>query len=183
MIAIEGFAHKSATKLYNAIQKARETELKRFIYASGIPRIGRSASADIANACGSLEGFQEDIEKGLPITRNIEGIGEIMVQNILQYRHLLDHLRNYVTPKKQEKALKATVGEVYTFVITGTLSEARSYYENLLINAGHKVSGSVSKKTNYLLAGENVGATKLNKAQQLGVKIIGKSELTDLLSM
>lgn len=176
---LPGFAGRSAMKLYKAIQNSRQTELKRFLYALGIMQVGRKASEDIAATLGSYEEIFDDINKGCPRISQIEGIGPTIVNALISNQVLLPALRKWVEPVAAQK--KKIIDKVLTIVITGTLSQPRSYYDNLIKSAGHKVSGSVSKKTDAVLCGEDSGS-KLTKAQELGVRVINESELEELIN-
>lgn len=165
IIKLPGFAKKSADNLYKAIQGARNIDLKRFLYAAGIPMVGRSATEDIANVFGSYPDILEDMRNGYTKMKAIEGIGPILIDNMKEYGFLWVELKKYVTPINKEKI--STPDKVLTFVITGTLEKPRSYYENMIKKVGHKISGSLSKVTNYLLAGQEAGS-KLSKAIELG---------------
>ncbi|WP_018703603.1 NAD-dependent DNA ligase LigA [Anaeromusa acidaminophila] len=175
---LPGFAEKSAAKLFTAIQNARRTELKRFLYAGGIVGIGRSISNDVAGNLGTFEAIMEDIEQGCKRIAAIPGVGPVAVQALLDNKQMLIKMREKIEPATAEKIISNE--NALTFVITGTLTRPRSYYEEQIKKAGHKVSGSVSKKTSYLLAGEDSGS-KLIKAQELGVSIVKESELESLL--
>lgn len=180
--ALGGFAKRSASKLYKNIQNTRETSLKQFIYAAGIPNIGRSASEDIAKKFGDLDSFLSDIENDCEEFSKIDGVGATLVDNVKNNKHLLIKLREKVTPKSEEIKQTATPEQQFTFVITGKFDQPRKHYEALIKDAGHKVSGSVSKKTDYVFAGEAAGS-KLTKAQDLGIAIITtEDELLSLLN-
>lgn len=177
--SLDGFAEKSATKLYNNIQKARETTLKQFIYAAGIPNIGRTASEELANTFGSYDELIKDVkENNCQRISEINGFGHVLIDSIKRHSHLLIKLREKVTPKNV--GAKRNQNQL-TFVITGTLPNPRKYYEDLIKNAGHKIYSSVSKNTNYVLVGENPGS-KLSKAQELGIPILrSEEELKEVL--
>lgn len=175
---LPGFAVRSAEKLYNAIQGSRKAELKRFIYALGIMSVGRSVSEDIATTLGSYEAVFEDIVKGCPRISKIEGIGPVVIDALKKNIDLFARLRAWVEPT--ETQMKKVVDKVLTIVITGTLEHPRSYYENIIKAAGHKVSGSVSKKTDSILAGEEAGS-KLTKAEELGIRIIKSEKELEML--
>lgn len=174
VLDLPGYGEKSADNLYNAIQSARKVGLKEFIYSAGIPHVGRSVSEIISNHFKSFDAFWEDIENGCPKTLQLQDCGPILVGNIIQFRHLLSKLRAKIEPIAVEGD-KVQQKQALTFVITGSFANPRKHYEKIIKNAGHKVSGSVSSKTNYLFAGENAGG-KLAKAQKLGVAIINSEE-------
>lgn len=171
IVKLPGFAKKSAENLYSAIQKARAVDLNKFLYAAGIPMVGRSVTRDIANTFGSYQAFISDMISDFKVTKTIEGIGPILIDNMKRYGHLWTELSAYVVPREATRI--ETPDVVLIFVITGTLEKPRSYYENIIRSAGHKLSGSVSKATSYVLVGEDAGS-KLEKAMSLGFDKGGK---------
>jgi DNA ligase (NAD+) len=178
---LEGFARPSALKLYNAIQSRRKVDFARFLYAGGVPLVGESTSNDIANEFLSYDNMLRDIRNGCIRLRAIPSIGHKIVQSILENGGLWANLRKYVEPIDTKKVKK--VDKQLTFVITGTLPEKRPYYEALIKEAGHKASGSVSKKTDYLLLGKNAGGKK-EDADACGTKIITtEEELREILGI
>lgn len=167
---LPGFAERSATKLYNNIQKARTTSFKQFIYAAGLPTVGRSVSEDLAQTFKTIDALMADIVSGAKRTATIDGIGETLLTNLKTHVHLLQSLLSYVTPKDVVSS-GVTVEQQLTFVVTGKFDQPRKYFEQLIKDAGHKVSGSVSKNTDYLLAGEKAGSKKV-KAETLNIPIL-----------
>ena len=180
IVALPGFAARSGKKLHGAIQAARSVELKKFLYAVGIMSVGRSVSDDISSTLGSYEAIIEDIKAGCQVIKKIDGVGPVVIDALTSNVHLFERLREYVTPA--EAAKKKVADAIHTFVITGALSQPRSYYENLIKSAGHKCSGSVSKKTSYLVCNEDeIGSSKMAKATELGIPIVSEEQLKDLL--
>lgn len=170
LIQLPGFAERSGTKLYNNIQKSRTTSLKQFIYASGIPTVGRSVSEDLAQTFKTLPDLIMEIEAGAENIAAIDGIGHTLLENLKAHVHLLRLLNEYVTPEAVVTQT-VTVEKQLSFVVTGKFEQPRKYYEQLIKDAGHKVSGSVSKNTDYLLAGEKAGSKKA-KAEALNIPIL-----------
>lgn len=183
---LPGFAEISAKKLHSAIQQAKLVNFNRFIASACVPEIGRHAGRDIAEKFNSLESFLEDIRNGCPVTRTIEGIGDVMVQNLIAYIDNLEDLAEHVSitvPVVVHADTLRIVKKQLTFVITGTLTKPRSYFEDMIRNAGHKVSGSVSKKTDYLVCNEDkIGSSKMTKATKLGIPVVSEEQLKDLLN-
>lgn len=178
---LPGFAEKSALKMSNAIYEARNPEFKNFLYAAGVPGVGRSVSEDIANTFGTIEAFIEDAQSGYKKTKTIEGIGQTIIDNMNRYDYFWGELLQYVKPKPAN--IVAKPDHQLTFVITGSFEQPRSYYENLIKGAGHKASGSVSKKTDYVMIGEDAGS-KADKARELSLKIItSEAELREALGL
>lgn len=183
ILKLEGFAPVSAKKLYDNIQKAKDTELKRFIYASNIPLIGRSASEAMANTLLNLDTLVEEIND-FSKTSQIPDFGPKMINSLKTYGQLHFGIlyEAGVRPRDVETVVKKAENQL-TFVITGSFDIPRKEIETMIKNAGHKTSGSVSKKTSYLLAspGEE-STTKYKKAQELGINIIHTlNELEELL--
>lgn len=186
IIQLPGFAEQSATKLANAIKGSLQPNLKNFIVAANIPLIGKSASEDIANEIRTLEKLIEEVHNDYKAILAIDGIGPKMVNNLKEFGSLrFGQLWDAgVRPKDVETVVnKKSTDEIKTFVITGSFDISRKEIEAMIKGAGHKTSGSVSRKTNYLLAspGEE-GTTKYAKAKELGTTIINTiEELTALL--
>lgn len=177
---LEGFKDKKIQNLLNAIAATRGVELWRFINALGIEHIGEGASKKLANNFG-IEFYQKTYEDFIAL----DGFGEEMAAslnefcrvNIQRLLRLLELISPVCTTQSSAQDSKFS-GK--TFVITGTLSKAREEYKELLESLGAKVSGSISKKTDFLLCGENAGS-KLAKAQELGIKIVSEEEINAML--
>lgn len=178
---LEGFADKSATKLYDAIQSRRTVPFARFLMAGGVPMVGKSTSEDIAKVFTDYEDLRADIISGGNKLESIPGIGARTVISIQKHYKLWEELSTVLSIESAKPIKK--VNKQLTFVVTGTLPKKRKYYEDLIKNEGHKVSGSVSKMTSYLLAGEKAGS-KLTKAQECGTPIITtEEELLEILGL
>lgn len=167
--SLDGFAEPSAKKLYNSIQTARNTTLAKFIASCGIPLVNIGKAEDIAKHYDSYESLIKDIENQGSILKNIEGVGSKIRNSITEYKFNLVSLSKWVTVSTGQATKK--VDKQLTFVITGTLEHSREHYEKLIKDAGHKVTGSVSKKTDYVLVGDKAGS-KLDKATELGIPIL-----------
>lgn len=183
ILKLPGFAPVSAKKLYDNIQKAKDTDLKRFIYAANIPLIGKSASEAMANELLTVEALADEIGT-FERTSKIADFGPKMINSLKQYGqwHFGALWDAGVRPKAVEKQIKKAVNQL-TIVITGAFDIPRKEIEKMIKDAGHKTSGSVSKKTSYLLAspGEE-GTTKYSAARTLNIPIINKiEELKELL--
>lgn len=183
ILSLEGFKDKSAKKLYDAIQKAKTNmPLDRFILAAGIPMIGKRMSRLIANKFGNFNSLISSLylEEKKEDFLSIDTVGEEIYRYLKENSHELTALQKYVQIK-DVSVKTVSIEKQYTFVITGTLSNPRDYYKEMIESHGHKVTGSVSKKTDYLLCGENAGSKK-TKAESLGIKIITESELNKILN-
>lgn len=181
--ALEGWGKSSATKLIAAVQGAKKPDLHRFIYALGIPGVGESTAKALAKFFKTWAYFTHANEAAL---LSIPDLGPITASNILEF--CLDEgnaeecsvLSRLLEPKEAAQVEGTTRIAGMAFVITGTLSKPREEFKAVIEAAGGKVSGSVSKKTNYLLAGADAG-TKLEKAQELGVIILDEASFSALL--
>ena len=185
-LSLSGFKERKATKTYNAIHGAiGNVEAYRLLNAIDIPLIGESASKKI------IEAFGEKVFH--PITEPIsyeeilavEDIGEESAKEFTEFMtknsEKVEELFNIVKPVFKENEVLGNSLEGKKFVITGTLSESRNYFKDLIEKHKGKVSGSVSKSTDYLLAGENAGS-KAEKAEKLGIPILSEEEFMAMIS-
>jgi DNA ligase (NAD+) len=186
-LQLERMAQKSAENAYKAIQESKTRPLQRLIYALGISHVGQETALLLARAFGSLDALRDAT---LDALKTVEGIGGIVAESITVFfadeenQRLLDELKQYGLNMQGDSGSSTINGRFVgqTFVLTGTLPTLSRQEATELIQAeGGKVSSSVSKKTHYVLAGEEAGS-KLEKAQNLGVRIISESELRELLS-
>ncbi len=184
VISLEGFADKSTHKLLNAIEGACTPELYRLIYGLGIRHVGETTAKLLAQKFKSLKALARATEEDL---LQVDGIGKELVISIQEYfsdeehQDALAQLLAKVSPiePKASTAKQTLAGKV--LVITGTLpSLSRSDATRMIEDHGGKVSSSVSKKTDYLLAGEEAGS-KLDKAKELGVRVITEQEFQGLI--
>ncbi len=186
----EGWGPQSATKLFNAIAARRDIALDRFIFALGIRHVGETTAKLLARFYGSIENFRAamlEAAKGRDSEAfkeldNIEGIGEVVAQAIADFFaephnvRVVAELLKEVSPQPLEAVNSSTVVSGKTVVFTGTLTlmtrgEAKAQAERL----GAKVAGSVSKNTDYVVAGADAGS-KLAKARELGVNVLAEEE-------
>ncbi len=174
-MTIDLIKEKSADNLYSAIQASKNPSMTKFLTALSIKFIGKETADLIANEFPSLENIMNASYEELI---KIDGIGEKAAQSIIDYfkdennKIILNKLSEYgVKPKGSAFEKTSDKLEGKTFVITGTLSMPRTVFEEKIKKAGGKVSSSVSKKTSYVLAGENPGS-KFDKATALGVIIL-----------
>jgi DNA ligase (NAD+) len=174
---------KSADNLVKAIDASRTQKLERVVFALGIRHIGEHAARVLTQALGSLSAIVSADEEELVA---LDGIGPEMAASA---RAFFDDEANIALIKDlEEVGLRPTVAALSaagslsgsTFVITGTLSTPRNRIKNLIQDAGGTVASSISKKTNYLVAGEAAGS-KLKKAEELGVTIIDEEQLRSML--
>ncbi len=176
---------KSAQNLIDSIEKSKTRELHRFVYALGIRHIGVKIAKVLCEHFGSMEAILNAKVEDL---LSIEGFGEVMAQGAFTYfsldntHALIDEFRSLgVQMKGEQKQLASAIFEGKIFVLTGTLpTMTRSDASALIEQNGGKTSSSVSKKTSYVLAGEDAGS-KLIKAQTLGVTVISEEQLLSMI--
>ena len=188
IIKTEGFGEKSFERLQGFVEKSRETTLNRFIAGMGIPMVGRSAGRIISGYFGGdPDRFFEAIEEGFDFTI-LEGFGETMNENIQKWyadkeaEELWRPLLKQIKFKKEEKIMEMTnnIFTGKTVVATGKLMNyTRDEINAKILSLGAKAGSSVTKKTDYLIAGEKAGS-KLAKAQELGVKILTEQEFEEM---
>ena len=185
LAGLERMGEKSAENLVDALEKSKHTTLERFVYALGVRNVGESTARDLARHFGSLERL---LAADAETLEQVPEIGPVVARSIRQFfdephnREVVRKLRAAGVKWKEGAGVPARApGEVKTFVLTGTLpnmtrDEARARIEAV----GHKVVGSVSKKTDYVVAGSDAGS-KLERAQELGVTILDEDQFLDFL--
>ncbi|HAN43753.1 MAG TPA: NAD-dependent DNA ligase LigA, partial [Ruminococcaceae bacterium] len=176
---IDRMGEKSAENLVNAIEKSKGNDLSRLIFALGIRNIGQKAAALLAKRFQNIDNL---ISADIQAISEIEGFGAVMAENVASFFsiaeniELIDRLRLAGVNMTSQSNVKSDKFNGLTFVLTGTLpTMTRSEAEEIIESLGGKVSSSVSKKTSYVLAGEQAGS-KLDKANLLGVKVIDENE-------
>lgn len=185
LAGLERMAEKSAANLLEAIEASRGRELARFIFALGIRNVGEQTAKDLARRFGNLDALMQADEA---VLRQVSDVGPVVAGSIRAFFSephnlaVIEGLRQARTWKDGEA--QADVGGVLrgkTFVLTGTLPSLTRDQAKAMIEAqGGKVAGSVSKKTDYLVAGAEAGS-KLVKAQELGITVIDETALLVLL--
>lgn len=183
LLGLEGFADKKADNLIQAIVQSRTRPLSRLINALGIHGVGEVMAADLSRVYGDLDGLKR---ASLGELQQIEGVGPNIAQAIVDWfsragnQRIVDKLRQAGVWPKAELVVKPSSEQRFgglTFVVTGTLPGFSREEVKAFIQAnGGKVTDSVSKKTDYLVAGESAGS-KLDKARELGVKVIDEARL------
>ena len=185
LAGLERMGEKSAANLVEALEKSKRTTLERFIYALGIRNVGESTARDLARHFGSLDRL---LAADAETLERVPEVGPIVARSIRQFfdeqhnRAVIRKLRDAGVTWKESAGIPArAAGEVKSFVLTGTLRNMTRDEARARIEAkGHKVAGSVSNKTDYVVAGSDAGS-KLEKAQTLGVTIVDEDEFLDLL--
>lgn len=181
--SLERMGKKSASNLMNALEKSKQNDLSKVIFALGIPEVGEKTAAELASTFGSMEKLSWATLEQLTA---LDGFGEVVAQNIVSF--FLEE-RNRVQIERLAKAgvnmesTKVKAGDTFegkTFVLTGTLPTLkRNEAKELIESLGGKVSSSVSKKTDYVVAGEEAGS-KLTKANELGITILTEEQLLQM---
>ncbi len=182
--SMDGFGDKSVENLRQSIENARTQELHRFLTAIGIPDVGKTTAKLLANNFGNLESVRAATMSDLTA---IDGIGDVMAREIVSFfgnaRNIaiLDELLKYVTVKTAIKTVAKTPVSGKKIVLTGTLANyGRDDAREILERMGARVQGSVSAKTDIVLAGADAGS-KLTKAQELGITIWDESDFERLI--
>ncbi|TXI94341.1 MAG: NAD-dependent DNA ligase LigA [Neisseriales bacterium] len=187
LVNLERFAEKSAKNLIESIGNSKNTTLPRFIYALGIRHVGEASAKDLAKAFGSIEKLQTATKEEL---MQVNDIGEVVAESILNFfveEHnciVINELKQLGVSYPQLIARNLFNPRVTakTFVITGSfINYKRDEIKARLEEFGAKVAGSVSKKTDYVIVGEDAGS-KLEKAQELGIPLIDELQLADLIT-
>ncbi|MCD7741960.1 MAG: NAD-dependent DNA ligase LigA [Ruminococcus sp.] len=183
LLDLESFKEKSATNLINAIEKSKSQTLDRLVFALGIRNIGQSAAKLLCDKFGGLDNI---MSASLEEISSIDGFGEIMAQSVVSelndehMKELIHRLKEYGVNTEYESTRIDNRFEGKTFVLTGTLPTLkRSEAKELIERYGGKASGSVSKKTDYVIAGEAAGS-KLEKARTLGVEVITEEQFLEM---
>ncbi len=186
LVSLDRMAEKSSQNLLDAIEKSKLTSLPRFIYALGIRNVGESTAKDLAGFYGDLYEIMKQTEESLQL---VPDIGPTVAKSISDFfsqtrsREVIESLISLGVhwPKYDIKKSASGILATKTFVLTGTLpSMSREEVKSIIEMNGGKVAGSVSKKTDYVVAGSDAGS-KLATAQELGIKIISQQELLKLI--
>ena len=182
--ALERMGAKSAENLKNAVEASKQNDLSKLIFALGIRHIGQKAAALLAETFGTMENLENAAREEL---LSIDGFGEIMADAVVQFfsleqsRALIADLKAAGVNMQSQKEIVDTRFQGKTFVLTGTLpTMTRSEASAIIESFKGKTASSVSKKTDYVLAGEDAGS-KLKKAQDLGITIISETEFREMI--
>lgn len=186
LMQLDKFAEKKTQNLVNAIEKSKNCSLASFIYALGIPNIGKKTATDLAKNFKSLDNIIQSNEEDLV---SIQDVGEIVAKSIIEFfnedkiiKSINELFELGVKPIFEEEEVSKSLFSEKTIVVTGSLENyTRTTIKEKLQSVGAKVSGSVSKKTDYVLAGKEAGS-KYDKALELGVKIINEEEFEKMLN-
>lgn len=184
LLTLEGFKEKRAGNLLNAINNSKKVKLSSFIYALGIPNVGIKTSNDLEEVFGTLEAITNATVEQL---LEVPDVGEIVADSIIEFfndeeiKTALADLIQHGIEFEEPRVIKSTGVSDLRFVITGSFENyKRKELQEILENAGAKVSSSVSGNTDYVLVGTDPGS-KLTRAESLGVSIIRESELEEFI--
>ena len=181
LLSLEGFKEKKSQNLLNSLENAKGCEYWRFINSLGIEHVGEVASKTLSENFGSsfIDATKEQIV-------TCDGIGEEMAESVLEFvrvnRDTIQTLQDILKPLEpiQKEEAQENPFKAKTVVLTGTMSQSRGEIKDILEYLGAKVSGSVSKKTDFVIYGEDAGS-KYDKAMDLGVKCITEEEMKEML--
>ncbi len=183
LLGLDNFKEKSVNNLLTSIEKSKSNSLDRLIFGLGIRNIGSASAKLLCDKFGSLDNI---ISAAAEEIAEIDGFGEVMAQSVAKafkephMLEIIERLKSYGVNVFYEKKQKDNRFNGKTFVLTGTLPTLkRAEAKEIIESFGGKASGSVSKKTDYVLAGEDAGS-KLTKAESLGIKIISEDEFLDM---
>jgi DNA ligase (NAD+) len=184
LLSLERMGDKSAQNILDEIENSKKLPLERVIYGLGIRMVGERTAQFLAEHFGSMQALEK---AGVEELQDVNEVGPRIAKSIVEFfgivanRKLVERLREAgltLTGKKKERGTKLA-GK--TFVLTGTLAHfTRDEAKKMIEDAGGKVTGSVSKKTDYVVAGSDAGS-KLDKAKELGVKVIDEKEMKGIL--
>lgn len=184
--ALDRMGEKSASNLVNAIQASKQTKFARFLYALGIREVGEATARSLASHYLTLQSLQSADEESLI---EIEDVGPVVAHHVVTFFHqthnreVIDRLLAVgVTWPAEQKIESNSALNGKTIVLTGTLEQlSRSEAKEKLLALGAKVAGSVSKKTDFVVAGRDAGS-KLNKAESLGITVVDEATLIDWIN-
>ena len=186
LLVLDGFQQKRAENLITALENSKHCTLDAFLFAIGIPNVGRKTARDLATDFGTLDALAAATEERLT---GIPEIGGIVAASIVEFfsfaenREMIDRLLAAGVQPEQHQMAASTLLAGQTVVVTGTLPTlGREEAEALIAAHGGRAAGSVSKKTSFVLAGEKAGS-KLAKAQELGVPVLTEAELFEKLGI
>jgi DNA ligase (NAD+) len=185
LLLLPGYKDKKADNLLDALAGSRDCSLDAFLFAVGIPNIGRVTARSIAEHFGTLDKVRAASTQDL---QGIDEIGDVVAQSLWDFFRdpltagVIDHLlKAGVVPRDATAAAQGTALAGRSVVVTGTLPTlSRQQAEQLIREAGGNASSAVSRKTAYVVAGDNPGS-KLSKAQSLGIPVITEARLLEIV--
>jgi DNA ligase (NAD+) len=184
LLSLERFADKSAQNILDEIENSKKLPLERVIYGLGMRFVGERTAQFLAEHFGSMEALERASQEEL---QDVTEVGPRIAESIVEFfsvpanRKLVARLREAELTLTGQKKHRGTKLAGKTFVLTGTLAKyTRDEAKKMIEDAGGKITGSVSKKTDYVVAGSDAGS-KLDKANQLGVRVIDEKEMEKLV--
>lgn len=185
---LDRIGEKTASRIIKGIEASREVPFERVLYALSIPNVGETTAKRLAKGVGSMEHLMEmDVEE----ISDIQDIGPVIARNIYDFLREPVNVGNIerlkeagvrLTLSEEQLTVSGNALEDKTIVISGTFSHhSRDEYKDLIEREGGKNSGSISKKTSFVLAGENMGPAKREKCEKLGIPMIGEDEFLDMI--
>jgi DNA ligase (NAD+) len=185
LLELEKFAEKSANNLINAIEASKQRELWQLIHGLGIPHVGKQSAKDLE---AHFKNLDKIINSDLSTLESVDGVGEIMAQSLLAWFQDSDHIELIARLRDYGLNFNSLIGEQSsgplsgkTLVLTGSLPKlSRNEATELIEKAGGRTSSSVSKKTDFVVAGEASGS-KFDKATKLGIRILSETELLNFI--
>jgi DNA ligase (NAD+) len=185
LLTLEKFADKKAQNLLDAIEKSKNCDLPSFIYSLGIPNVGKKTAGDLAKRFKTLENIQKSTFEELI---SVQDIGDIVAQSVIEFfkeekiiKSINELLSLGVKPQYEDVMVSDNAFSGKTVVVTGSLTGySRTEIKEKLEALGAKVSGSVSKKTDYVLVGAEPGS-KYDKAVELGVRVLTEEEFNSMI--
>lgn len=184
----DGSKQKSAQNVINAIEESKNVPFERVLFALGISQVGETTAKILARKFGSLDNL---MAADLQSLTEVDGVGQVLAECIMRYfadeknREIIERLRGYGLKfelSDSQQAEQTTKLAGYSIVISGVFEQhSRDEYKAIIEQNGGKNVGSISKKTSFILAGSNMGPAKLEKAQKLGVRIVGEEEFLAML--
>ena len=185
----DGSRNKSAQNIVNSIQKSKEVPFERVVFALGIRFVGETSARLLARHFKSMDAL---MAAGLDELQEVEGIGEVMAKSIISYFHneqnreIVERLRGYGLQfelSQEQTAAQSDKLAGQSVVISGVFQHhSRDEYKLMIEQNGGKNVGSISSKTSFILAGENMGPSKLQKAEKLGIRIVSEDEFLEMLN-
>ena len=188
VLPLERMAEKSADNLIKGIEQSKEIPFERVLFALGIRYVGETVAKKLAREFKSIEALEKASKEQL---ENVEEIGERIAESVVEFfaqeenRETVERLKQYglqLQISAEEMAGRTDKLQGQNFVVSGVFSMSRNDLKKLIEDNGGKVSGSISGKTSFVVAGENMGPSKHTKAESLGVPIISEEDFLKMLN-
>ena len=186
LLTLEGWKERSAERFLMSLEESKKTSFDHVLYALGIRYVGEATARSVARHFGNIDAI---ISASIEDLLNVDDVGQVIAESIFDYFNNEDNLETIARLKESglcfvmdegPKKLSAKL-EGMTIVISGNFSISRDDMKSLITSHGGKNSGSISKKTRYLLAGEKAGPEKLKKAEALGIEIISEHDIYTII--